>query len=108
MSFIACLNRVFGRKGGEVKANGVDVAKTNDANPPKTYKVPDGLKPRILELLDKADIAGSRRQAHEALWYLLSERCPETKVGNWRFSSQGKDLFLVENVKPKPDQGNCA
>ena len=54
MSFIACLNRLCGRKGGFgkgglVKGNSPEAAKCYQI--PRKYKVPDGLKARVLELL---------------------------------------------------------
>ena len=100
MSIIACLNRLCGRKGGFgkgglVKGNSPEVA-SGVYQIPRKYKVPDGLKDRVLELQDKAEIAGSRHRAHEALWFLLGERCPETRDGQWKVAGSGADLFVVE------------
>jgi len=93
MSIIACLNRVLGRNGRKIKGNTIDVLKTR---PIRKYKVPDGLKARVLELRDKTEVAGSRHRAHEALWFLLSERCPEVQKGQWILAAKGSDVFVVE------------
>lgn len=100
MSIFACLNSLYGRKGGFgkdelVKGNSPEVV-SGVYQIPRKYKVPVGLKDRVLELQDKTEIAGSRHRAHEALWFLLNERCPETRDGQWKVAGNGADVFVVE------------
>jgi hypothetical protein len=67
---------------------------------PRIYLVPEGLRDRVLELMDNAEKEGMRHTAVRELWRLITDRCPETKQGRWRISHLGAELVVEERLGP--------
>lgn len=110
MSIIAFLKNVLGKgKGGSCKHVPLTIkhlppdhlrARCHStpitSKKPRVYRVPDGLKTRVLELQDKSKIPGMGCRAHDALWALLEQRCPELRTGKWKLLLNGTKAYIVE------------